>query len=42
MLNRSLLADISNSEFGPIQICDTTGTTGLPGGIILKLGRSSL
>lgn len=42
MLNRSLLADISISEFGPIQIWDTTGTTGLPGGIILKLRRSSL
>jgi hypothetical protein len=41
-LNRSLLLDISVSAFGPVQIWDTSGTTNLPSGIILKTGRSSL
>ena len=41
-LNRTLISDNSISIYGPIQIWDTSGTTSLPSGIILKTGRSSL
>ena len=40
--DRTMVSDQSITVFGPIQFGDTTGSTGLPSGIILKTGRSSL
>ena len=41
-LDRTMVSEQSITVFGPIQFWDTTGSTGLQSGIILKTGRSSL
>ena len=41
-LGRTMVSDQSITVFGPVQIWDTTGTIGLPSGIILKTGSSIL
>lgn len=41
-LNVTLVSDQSVLVYGPIQIWESSGTTGLPSGIILKSGRPSL
>ncbi|MDR3667431.1 MAG: hypothetical protein P4L35_11370, partial [Ignavibacteriaceae bacterium] len=42
IINKTFISDISVSEYGPIQIWDTTGINNMPSGIILKKGESSL